>query len=101
MGDATANLDVPLGKARLLQSHGRLFAGDDGFLGRRIRTGAWRGPEPMQVVSGRVHRPVVNFEAPAREGLEARIADFLAWFNASRRDTRLDPLLRAAIVHFW
>ena len=101
MWDATANLDAPLSKARLLQWHQWLFAGDDGFLGRKIRIGAWRGPEPMQVVSGRVDRPVVHFEAPPREGLEARIADFLAWFNASRRDIRLDPLLRAAVAHFW
>ncbi|MBI5110308.1 MAG: Fic family protein [Rhodocyclales bacterium] len=101
MWDATTNLDAPLSKARLLQWHGWLFAGDDGFLGREIRIGAWRGPEPMQVVSGRVDRPTVHFEAPPREGLEVRIADFLAWFNASRRDSRLDPLLRAAIAHFW
>lgn len=101
MWDATTNLDVSLSKARLLQWHAWLFAGDDGFLGRKIRIGAWRGPEPMQVVSGRVDRPTVHFEAPPREGLEARIADFLAWFNASRRDARLDPLLRAAIAHFW
>jgi Fic family protein len=101
MWDATANLDAPLSKSRLLQWHRWLFAGDDGFLGRKIRIGRWRGPEPMQVVSGRVDRPTVHFEAPPREGLEARIADFLSWFNASRGDTRLDPLLRAAIAHFW
>ncbi len=101
MWDATTKLDAPLSKARLLQWHAWLFAGDDGFPGRKIRIGAWRGPQPMQVVSGRVDRPTVHFEAPPREGLEARIADFLAWFNASRRDARLDPLLRAAIAHFW
>ncbi len=101
MWDAATNLDAPLSKARLLQWHRWLFAGDDGFLGRKIRIGAWRGPEPMQVVSGRVDRPTVHFEAPPREGLEARMADFLAWFNASRYEARLDPLLRAAIAHFW
>jgi Fic family protein len=101
MWDATTNLDTPLSKARLLQWHRWLFVGDDGFLGRKIRIGAWRGSEPMQVVSGRVDRPTVHFEAPPREGLEARMADFLAWFNASRHEVRLDPLLRAAIAHFW
>jgi Fic family protein len=55
----------------------------------------------MQVVSGRIDRPTVHFEAPPREGLEARIAEFVAWFNASRSDAALDPLLRAAIAHFW
>ena len=101
MWDATTNLDAPLNEARLLQWHEWLFAGDDGFLGRRIRIGAWRGPEPMQVVSGRIDRPTVHFEAPPREGLEGRIAEFVAWFNASRSEAALDPLLRAAIAHFW
>ena len=99
--DATTNLDAPLDKARLLQWHAWLFAGDAGILGRKIRIGAWRGPEPMQVVSGRIDRPTVHFEAPPRKGLEGRIAEFLAWFNASRSEAALDPLLRAAIAHFW
>lgn len=101
MWDATTNLDAPLSEARLLQWHRWLFAGDDGFLGQRIRIGDWRGNDPMQVVSGRIDRPTVHFEAPPRAGLEARIAEFVAWFNASRRDATLDPLLRAAITHFW
>lgn len=101
MWDATGNLDAPLDEGRLLQWHGWLFAGDDGFLGRKIRIGAWRGPEPMLVVSGRLDRPKVHFEAPPREGLEDRIAEFLAWFNASRTEVALDPVLRAAIAHFW
>ncbi len=101
MWDATTNLDALLDEARLLQWHAWLFAGDDGFPGRKIRIGGWRGPEPMQVVSGRLDRPKVHFEAPPREGLEGRIAEFLAWFNASRSEAALDPLLRAAIAHFW
>lgn len=101
MWDATANLDEPLTETRLLQWHAYLFAGDDGFLGRRIHVGDWRGAEPMQVVSGRIDRPTVHFEAPPREGLEARVADFVDWFNASRSDVTLDPLLRAALAHFW
>lgn len=101
MWDATSNLDAPLSKARLLRWHRWLFAGEQDFLGRKIRVGAWRGPEPMQVVSGRIDRPTVHFDAPPRSGLEARIDDFVAWFNASRREPVLDPLLRAAIAHFW
>src|SRR5690606_30074258 len=70
-------------------------------LHRPIRIGDWCGPDPMQVVSGRLDRPTVHFEAPPREGLEAQIENFIAWFNASRSDATLDPLLRAAIAHFW
>lgn len=101
MCDVTGNLAAPLTEARLKEWHGWLFAGDGGFLGRHIRIGDWRGPEPMQVVSGRVDRPTVHFEAPPREGLEPRLAEFIAWFNSSRNDAALDPLLRAAIAHFW
>ena len=101
MVDATTQLDTPLTQARLKQWHAWLFAGDDGFLGQKIRIGDWRGHEPMQVVSGRIDRPTVHFEAPPRDGLEARIDEFIAWFNASREEAGLDPLLRAAIAHFW
>jgi len=99
--DATTNLTQPFDENRLLQWHQWLFAGDDGFPGHKINIGDWRGNEPMQVVSGRVDRPTVHFEAPPREGLEDRVADFIAWFNASRDDTRFNPLLRAAVAHFW
>lgn len=101
MWDVTRNLDAPLTEARLLQWHAWLFAGDDGFLGQRVRIGGWRGTDVMQVVSGRIARPTVHFEAPPRTGLEARIGEFLAWFDASRDDPALDPLLRAALAHFW
>lgn len=99
--DATGNLETPLTEARLLQWHRWLFAGAEAGLGRPIQIGQWRGEEPMQVVSGRIDRPTVHFEAPPRAGLEARLAQFIAWFNASRNDARLDPLLRAALAHFW
>lgn len=101
MFDVTTNLAAPLSIERLLQWHAWLFAGDDGFLGQKIRIGDWRGSDAMQVVSGRIDRPTVHFEAPPREGLEARIAEFVDWFNASRNDAAIDPLLRAAIAHFW
>ena len=101
MLDATANFDAPLTEARLQQWHAWLFAGDDDLLGQKIRIGEWRGPDVMQVVSGRLDRQTIHFEAPPREGLEARLAEFVAWFNASRSDAALDPLLRAALAHFW
>ena len=101
MWDATNNLEAALDEARLKQWHAWLFADEAGFLGRKIHIGDWRGHEPMQVVSGRVDKPKVHFEAPPRNGLEARISDFLAWFQASRKSSDFDPMLRAAIAHFW
>jgi len=54
----------------------------------------------MQVVSG-IDRPRVHFEAPSRAVLERELAAFVDWFNQSKHDVALDPLLRAAICYLW
>jgi Fic family protein len=66
-----------------------------------MRVGALRGDDPMQVVSGRLDRPTVHFEAPPRQGLERQVDSFLDWFESSRNQAGLDPLLRAGVAHFW
>jgi Fic family protein len=99
--DATGNQDLPLTFERLCTWHRWLFPQQDQPLGNAIHIGALRGDEPMQVVSGRLDRPTVHFEAPPREGLEQQLDAFLTWFASSRSDDALDPLLRAGIAHFW
>ncbi|WP_375739439.1 Fic family protein [Pseudomonas boanensis] len=99
--DATSAHHEPLTLERLFNWHRWLFPSDDGLLARPLRIGTLRGEEPMQVVSGRIDRPTVHFEAPPRAGLEEQLDDFLAWFERSRNDANLDPLLRAGIAHFW
>ncbi len=99
--DATRAYQQPLDLQRLFTWHGWLFPSDDQLLARPLRIGMLRGEEPMQVVSGRLDRPTVHFEAPPRAGLEAQLGDFLAWFESSRSDASLDPFLRAGIAHFW
>lgn len=101
MLDATGNLHRPLDLPRLLHWHSLLFADYDDRFGPSIRIGSLRGDEPMQVVSGRIDRQVVHFQAPPRDGLEQQLDSFLAWFAGSGQDTSLDPLLRAGIAHFW
>ena len=100
MLDATQNLSSSLTLSRLFQWHGWLFPEDDLLL-QPIKVAQLRGDEPMQVVSGRIDRPKVHFEAPPRNLLESGLSDFIDWFNQSRDDATLDPLLRAAISHFW
>jgi Fic family protein len=102
MLDATQGFQQPLTLQRLLHWHQLLFAEQENeLLSQRIRVGALRGDEPMQVVSGRLDRPKVHFEAPPRQGLEPQLEAFIDWFNASGNDGALDPLLRAGIAHFW
>lgn len=99
--DATRGHREALDEQRLFTWHRWLFPGDDQLQARPLHVGALRGEEPMQVVSGRIDQPTVHFEAPPRTGLEAQLADFLAWFESSRRDAGFDPFLRAGIAHFW
>jgi Fic family protein len=100
--DATQHYAQPLTLERLLDWHEWLFPEQDHPLGARpIRIGALRGEAPMQVVSGRLDRPTVHFEAPPRQGLERQLDVFLEWFETSRNEVGLDPLLRAGIAHFW
>lgn len=102
MLDATRRFVEPLTLERLLEWHQWLFPDQEADLtARSIHVGALRGDEPMQVVSGRIDRPTVHFEAPPRQGLEQQLDQFLQWFEASQHQTALDPMLRAGIAHFW
>lgn len=100
MLDAVENLDIPLTLDRILHWHDKLFP--KGYtLFNPVIGGQLRGTAPMQVVSGRIDRPIVHFEAPGREILDAELKLFIQWFNDSKNDASLDPLLRAAITHLW
>ncbi len=101
MLNVTQDIQSELTPQRLFQWHQWLFPNGEGEHWGDIIIGDWRGDEPMQVVSGRIDKPTVHFEAPPREALSAQVDQFLAWFNQSRHDANLDPLLRAGIAHFW
>ncbi|WP_235041474.1 Fic family protein [Vreelandella profundi] len=75
-----------------------LFVQGPGLLGK-VRVGELRGDHPMQVVSGRIDRPTVHFEAPPRETLKVELDTFIDWFNHPPEG--LDPLVRAGIAHLW
>ena len=97
MVDAIQGCDQPLSVVRLLQWHRWLFP-KGGTLLHPVSSGKLRGEEVMQVVSGRVERPTVHFEAPPRARLEEELERFITWYNQSEKR---DGLLRAAIAHFW
>ncbi|MCI3943406.1 cell division protein Fic [Pseudomonas syringae] len=99
--DATRKHDQPLDLQRLYEWHKWLFPVEESFSSNRIRVGQLRGDEPMQVVSGRLDRPTVHFEAPPRAALAQQLNGFLVWFATSLDDKSLDPFIRAGIAHFW
>jgi Fic family protein len=99
MLDATQNYDAPLTQERLFGWHAALFpTGRSGMT--KITAGGWRraASDPMQVISGPLGRERVHYQAPAAARLKREMSAFLSWFNAP---PATDPVLKAAVAHFW
>ncbi len=74
--------------------------------GRRdlVKTGGYRvHSEPMQVVSGLVHEPIIHFEAPPSNRVKSEMDSFISWFNDTAPDGKnpLPALARAGIAHLY
>ncbi len=52
----------------------------------------------MQLVSGPIGRELIYYETPKAVRLKNEMATFIKWFNA---EYSMDPILKAAIAHFW
>jgi Fic family protein len=99
MLDATQRYRLKLTAERLFAWHAALFpTGRSGMTW--INVGMWRNDQsgPMQVVSGPVGRERVHYRAPDASRLKGEMRAFLTWFNGN---APLDPVLKAAIAHFW
>lgn len=101
MLEAVTALQTPLTLDTLLHWHALLFP-EPGLL-HPIAAGQLRQDDdgPMQVVSGRIDQPRVHFEAPPASSLGTELTRFVEWFNASRDDGALDPLIRAGLCHLY
>ena len=96
MLDATQRHILPLTKKRLFGWHAALFP--TGYSGPyEIEVGRYRTGE-MQVVSGAMGKEKVHYEAVKPELVKAEMDKLLDWLN---NDNQLDPVLKAAIAHFW
>jgi Fic family protein len=96
MLDATQRHTLPLTEERLFGWHAALFP--TGYSGPyKIEVGQYRTGE-MQVVSGAMGKEKVHYEALKPELVKPEMDKFLDWFN---NDNTLDPVLKAAIAHFW
>ncbi len=90
----------PLDDATLFQWHQWLMQGRT-----ELRTiGGYRGhSEPMQVVSGRIDRPKVHFEAPPSSSVAAEMTRYCRWFNdtSASGESPLPALARAGLAHLY
>jgi Fic family protein len=96
--NATREFNKPLTASRLKSWQAALFP--TGFSGlSKIKTGKWRGKEPMRVVSGPIGKEKIHFEAPPYEKVDSEMKAFLAWWKQSKDS--MDGIIRAAIAHFY
>lgn len=97
MLDATQRYNSPLTEERLLGWHAALFP--TGYSGPyKIEVGKYRTGE-MQVVSGAMGKEKVHYEAVVSKLVKTEMDKFLEWFNNNNK--QLDPVLKAAVAHFW
>lgn len=96
MLDATQRSNLPLTEDRLFGWHAALFP--TGYSGPYpIEVGQYRTGK-MQVVSGALGKEKVHYEAIKPELVKTEMNKFMNWFN---NENFLDPVLKAAIAHFW
>ena len=96
MLDATQRFSLPLTEERLFGWHAALFP--TGYSGPyKIEAGKYR-TKAMQVVSGAMGKEKVHYEAIKPECVKTEMDKFLNWFND---DNSQDPVIKAAIAHFW
>ena len=98
MVDLYRNFAAPLTDKTMFDWHSMLLAGDTSV---RVIGGYRTHSEPMQVVSGSVHRRAVHFEAPPSLRMADEMKRFIAWFNdtAPGGKTPLPALTRASLAH--
>jgi len=96
MLDATQNYLQPLTEERLFAWHSALFP--MGYSGmHKIEVARYRTGQ-MQVISGAMGQERIHYEAIPPQLVKTEMDKFLRWFNES---DKTDPVLKAAIAHFW
>ncbi len=98
MDDAVTRCTAPLTHERLYAWQAALFP--TGYSGMtKILVGSYRAHvEPMQIVSGRVGREQVHYEAPPSMRVPTEMGQLLDWFNS---EAQVDTLVKAALAHLW
>jgi Fic family protein len=96
--DATLNFNKALTAKRLKGWQAGLFPTGYSNI-HKIIVGDWRKTfAPMQVVSGKMGKEKVHYEAPLSKNVPLEMDNFLDWFN---KKNKIDGLIRAAVAHFW
>ena len=57
-------------------------------------------PDPMQIVSGSMGRPIVHFEAPPSSAVKKEMDKYILWFNDTGGENP-GPVIKSGIAHFY
>lgn len=100
LADLYGRWQAPLDDTTLCQWHGWLMHGRSTL---RTVGGYRQHTEPMQVVSGRLDKPKVHFEAPPSSAVPAEMAQFCRWFNDTGPGgvAPLPGVTRAGLAHLY
>jgi Fic family protein len=100
MIDLHRNFAAPLTDKVLHDWHKMVTTGRTDL--REIGTYRSQG-DPMQVVSGPIHKPNVHFEAPPANAMRKEMRTFITWFAETSPNGKkpLPPLIRAGIAHLY
>lgn len=68
-----------------------------------INKGQWRkGKEPMQVISGKIGKETVHFQAPPSADVPAEMKTFVSWYNSFKTDNKIqEAVVKSAIAHLY
>jgi len=101
MVDLYQNFNKPLSHNQLFEWHKMITNGRRDL----SNIGSYRThEEPMQVVSGRIDRPTIHFEAPPSKNLPKEMDQFITWFNNThfkQESLEMMPLAKASIAHLY
>ncbi|WP_435139921.1 Fic family protein [Formosa sp. A9] len=100
MVDLYRNYSSPLSHQQLFNWHKMLTNGRRDLMDiGRYRT----HEDPMQVVSARLDRPTVHFEAPPSVDMPQEMERFVGWFNQCHFEepNTLLPIAKAGIAHLY
>ncbi len=100
MTEVRRTFNEPLSEKTLKEWHQHLFTAQT-----HINVGEWRThTAPMQVVSGRVNKPTVHFEAPPSSEIPREMKRFIEWFNDTAPNGK-NPIkyapIRSTISHIY
>lgn len=105
--DVRTNFSNDLSKAMICDWHKLLLTGQESHYSRRkVNIGEYRDG-PVDIVSGQGDYEEVIFEGPPAETVEAEMAAFIAWYNATspfntnKDEEYLPGPVRSAIAHMW